>query len=615
MGNSSTFGQRVFEAFCVAVLVGAVAVPLAAQPVSERDRRIAEVEKLTGIKLDESQLAAERAAPKEVRDRLDAARMEALTKPQTFAGGKPTYGIGHSPLISTPRAALTGTRIPPEFDRSFAADKDASEKMLAREAKMLGAVAKGVKSPPPAVPATGSAAGAAPGAGPAASRSPLCDPNAKAFDWKSAGMVTEAKNQNPCGSCWAFALAAALESSNMIRNGWRNVSVSEQQILSCSGSGTCNGGWYYDVLRRRAGQGVGDGTAYPYTARNTQCDISKSTPFHWSAWGRVAKSCTTANIGDAACPRATVEETKEALCKHGPVMTTLYVDADFQNYNPPLYSEPGEPPPPVQVMNKLTPKARIDHAVLIVGWDDAKQAYLIKNSWGRDWGYDGFGWVHFDALKIGTGSTWVEARKDIHIPDQCLSFSAERARVVRKVLGSKYHWLIEDNGQIIANFGVADAQNENDARSSLTKMRHYKIDKSCIAGSSSDHTPFHFWLAGKNPPAGAYPNEDCVDIDWQRLDVNKVVSVAAGDTTANKAAPGQQASQIVYNWVLTDGKSQIESYANEWAVSDGVDQETEAWIAYAYLKKHRITKVCYFSRLSSGDDNNPRQIRLRYYRR
>lgn len=587
--------------------------PALAQPAETRDDRIRKVEQLTGIKLEESRLARERAAPKEVRDRIDKSRIEALTQPQTFAGGKPTYGIGHSPLISTPRAALAGTRIPQEFDRSFAADKDASEKMLAREAKMLAAVAKGVKSPPPAVPATGSAAGITPSAVNAAGRPPLCDPKARAFDWKSAGMVTDAKNQNPCGSCWAFALAGALESSNMIRNGWRNVSVSEQQILSCSGSGTCNGGWYYDVLRRRAGQGVADGTAYPYTARNTQCDISKSTPYHWSAWGRVAQSCTTANISDPACPRATVEETKDALCKHGPVMTTLYVHDDFQNYYPPLHSEPGEPPPRVWVMNKITPNNRIDHAVLIVGWDDKEQAFLIKNSWGKDWGYDGFGWVHYDALKIGTGSTWVEARKDVHIPDQCQSFSPERARVVRKILGSERYWLIEDEGRTIANFGVANNQNEDDARSSLTKMRHYKIDKSCIAGSSSDHTPFHFWLAGKNPPTGAYPNEDCVDIDWQRLDVNKVVSVATGDETARRAAPGAQPSPIVYNWVLTDGKSQIESYSNDWAESDGVDQETEAWIAYAYLKKHRITKVCYFSRLSSGGDS--RQISLRYYRR
>lgn len=64
----------------------------------------------------------------------------------------------------------------------------------------------------------------------------------------------------------------------------------------------------------------------------------------------------------------------------------------------------------------------VNHAVLIVGWDDDHQAFLIKNSQYKiltdsagnihglaAWGDHGFGWVAYDSLKIGTRTAWVDA--------------------------------------------------------------------------------------------------------------------------------------------------------------------------------------------------------------
>jgi hypothetical protein len=49
-----------------------------------------------------------------------------------------------------------------------------------------------------------------------------------------------------------------------------------------------------------------------------------------------------------------------------------------------------------------------NHVVTLVGWDDGKQAWRIKNSWGKNWGEQGFAWVAYGSNSIGFGSTWVE---------------------------------------------------------------------------------------------------------------------------------------------------------------------------------------------------------------
>ena len=53
------------------------------------------------------------------------------------------------------------------------------------------------------------------------------------------------------------------------------------------------------------------------------------------------------------------------------------------------------------------------HAVVIVGWDDANGAWLIKNSWGTDWGYDGYGWIAYGSNRIGRHSAWIVAESSL----------------------------------------------------------------------------------------------------------------------------------------------------------------------------------------------------------
>ncbi len=47
------------------------------------------------------------------------------------------------------------------------------------------------------------------------------------------------------------------------------------------------------------------------------------------------------------------------------------------------------------------------------GWDDAKQAWLLRNSWGTWWGDSGYAWIGYHTNNIGYGAIWVVAKKPL----------------------------------------------------------------------------------------------------------------------------------------------------------------------------------------------------------
>jgi C1A family cysteine protease len=194
-------------------------------------------------------------------------------------------------------------------------------------------------------------------------------------DWTT--FVTPARNQGSCGSCWAFATTAALESNLLIRG---NLPLTEddraeQILLSCSGAGNCEqGGSIGAASSYIQSTGLPTEPYFPYTATNNSCSNARA------GWMNDA-----GNIGSWSYVNTTsvnLETIKNALSTNGPLVSSMDVYGDFYSYRGGIYEF-------------SSGSYQGGHAILIVGYtDDATRAdggyFKVKNSWGASWGNNGF---------------------------------------------------------------------------------------------------------------------------------------------------------------------------------------------------------------------------------
>ncbi|XP_066370841.1 cysteine proteinase COT44-like [Miscanthus floridulus] len=189
-----------------------------------------------------------------------------------------------------------------------------------------------------------------------------------AIDWRQLGAVTDVKDQQQCGGCWAFSAVAAIEGINAIVTG-NLVSLSEQEIIDCDTQDSgCNGGQMENAFQFVINNGGIDTEAdYPFIATDGTCDVNKEND----------EKVATID-GFVEVPSNSETALQEAVAIQ-PV--SVAIDASgraFQHYSSGIFNGPCG--------------TNLDHGVTVVGYgsENGRDYWIVKNSWNTDWGEAGY---------------------------------------------------------------------------------------------------------------------------------------------------------------------------------------------------------------------------------
>lgn len=242
------------------------------------------------------------------------------------------------------------------------------------------------------------------------------------FDWRDYDGVTPAKDQGSCGSCWAFGAVGATEAHVRINEGVL-LDLSEQQALDCNYQGSsCDGGNSAHAYAVHVDPGAISEECFPYIAMESTCR---------------ERLCDKIAIIDGYTYVTNSESSlKYALETYGPLSVGMHAYDDLSGYSSGCYEHAGTD--------------YTNHVVLMVGWDDAacegEGAWLIKNSWGTSFGFNGYFWIKYGSCRIGTGAMRpinAHTPKTRLVPDEYASIQAaldasERGDVIKVAAGTYY---------------------------------------------------------------------------------------------------------------------------------------------------------------------------------
>ncbi|WJX45303.1 putative cysteine protease rd19b [Trifolium repens] len=202
------------------------------------------------------------------------------------------------------------------------------------------------------------------------------------FDWREHGAVTGVKNQGSCGSCWSFSTTGALEGAHFLSTG-ELVSLSEQQLVDCDHEcdpeekGSCDAGCNGGLMN----------SAFEYILKSGGVMREEDYPYSGTDRGacKFDKKKIAASVANFSVVSLNEDQIAANLVKNGPLavaINAVYMQTYVGGVSCPY------------ICSK-----KLDHGVLLVGYGSGAYApirmkekpyWIIKNSWGENWGENGY---------------------------------------------------------------------------------------------------------------------------------------------------------------------------------------------------------------------------------
>jgi len=182
------------------------------------------------------------------------------------------------------------------------------------------------------------------------------------WDWRDVdgkNWLNAIRNQKPCGTCWAFSAVGSVEGTYNVEQNCPacEVDLSEQQLVS-KGNGCCNlsycgncmsGGLPQDALEFIKSAGIVEESCFPYKGADLPCNLC-------------ANATKRVHIEEYLRISSNPDHIKRALICNGPLSVASF------NWR---------------------------HAIVLVGYDDQKNHWIIRNSWGPTWEDKGYGYIPY----------------------------------------------------------------------------------------------------------------------------------------------------------------------------------------------------------------------------
>lgn len=205
------------------------------------------------------------------------------------------------------------------------------------------------------------------------------------FDWRNHlgyNWLTGVKDQD-CGDCWAFAAIGVTEAHhNIVADNPRlDLNLAEQNLVSCSDAGSCSGGSSYLALRYIQSNGIVDENCFPYMGADSSCILC-------SGWQN--RLTYVDEVYGFVPTRDTI---RQSVVDYGPMYVSMGVNLDYGGYwdGNNIYRCSND---------SQNGQTGSNHAVVIVGYNDAGGYWIVRNSWGSGWNGDGYFKVGYDECNI-----------------------------------------------------------------------------------------------------------------------------------------------------------------------------------------------------------------------